>query len=273
VIAPVNADDRWSRTRRHEAVLYACYCMIRDNRELGTSEHLRVPLRLNIGAWPLDLSGKDAAFLYRITEDDGLLKLVPVEESDPALHWRSQGDAIAVNAYQALFDRGLADTIPSDLVRDVPSTNPDVVEHSVEVRERHDGRGYLIVTNGLGRIAQQEIARADCAHIEVAAWAPTHFFELVELVGTLGTHAHVSTTGEWTPGDLLQAPIAELGIGGFILADGAEVSMGVGPSVRLLLMVPLTPEDCDRVRGGGAADWLSKNEIDERRWEPFIEPA
>lgn len=167
-----------------------------------------------------------------------------------------------------LFDRGLADAIPSDLVRDVSARNPDVVPHSVEVRARHDGRGFMIVTNWFGRIAQRNVERVDCTHIEIAAWVPAHAFKLVHLVGTLASRAHSLTTG-WKPADMIGAPIDELGIVGFVLADAGAVSMGGGLSVRLLMLVPLAPHEYERVHGDGA-DWLSKNVVDERRWAPFI---
>jgi len=244
--------------------------MVRENREFSAGESLQVPVRMNIGAWPVELDGDEAAFTYAVTDDGWLLKLVPTEEFDPAVQWRERSSAIAVNAYQALLDRGLADAIPSELVRDVAAKNPGTIPHSVGVRARHDGRGFMIVTNGLGRVAQRDSERANCTHIEIAAWVPAHSFELIELVGLLASDAHSSTTGGWKPADTLTAPIDELGIAGFVLADGGAVDMGGGASVRLMLLVPLGPNEYERVRGGGAADWLSKNDVDERRWAPFL---
>src|SRR5262249_35146528 len=158
-------------------------------------------------------------------------------------------------------DRGFADAIPSDVVRFVTAKNPAVMPHSVEVRARHDGRGFMILTNGFGRAAQRDPERADCAHIEVAAWVPSHSFQLVNLVGTLAACGQDSTTGAWKPADLLGAPFEELGIGGFVLADGGAVEMAGGPRVRVLLLVPLSPREYGRVRGGGATDWLSDNRV------------
>ena len=238
--------------------------MVRENRELEVGETLRVPMRLNIGAWPVDTEDQVAAFVYATAADGSLIRLDPIEEVDPARMWREEGASMPVNAYQALFDRGLGDAIPSDLVRDVSATDPEVIPHSVEVRARHDGRGFMIVTNGFGRIAQREVERADCTHIEVAAWVTSPAFELVQLVGMLASHAD-----SWKPADTVGAPIDELGIGGFVLADGGAVNMGGGPSVRVLVLVPLSPDAYARVRGGGAADWLSQNVVDERCWAPF----
>ncbi len=225
--------------------------MVRENREFKAGKLLRVPVRINIGAWPVELDGKDAAFTYSVADDGSLLKLVPTKEIDPAREWHERGGAIAVNAYQALFDRGLADAIPSDLVRDIAARNPDIIQHSVEVGARHDGRGFMIVTNGLGRTAQRGAERVDCTHIEVAAWVPAHVFELVQLVGNLTSMPFLRQLGAWKPADTLSTSIENLGLGGFVLADGGAVDMGGGPSVRLLLLVPLSPQEYERVRGAG----------------------
>lgn len=270
VAAPVDSDDRWSRSRRHEAVLYASQIMVRENRVLAAGDALRVPLRLTIGAWPPDLEGKDDAIAYAVGGDDGaLVTLAPVDEPDAGAAWRDRRETIAVNAYQALFDRGLAELVPSDLERDVGTNDAGVMPHVVEVRMRHDGRGYLVVTNGFGRVPQPDVPRPDCAFIEVGAWAPMHTLALVSIVGTLAHQAHLSSEG-WKPCDTLGAPIEELGIGGFVLADGGVVSMGDGPSVRLLLLVPLDDTEYAQVRGGGAADWLAANPVDPGRWDRFL---
>jgi hypothetical protein len=250
VLAAVNADDRWSRSRRHEAVLYACYRMIRDNRELQAGESLAVPVRLSIGAWPLALDDRCAATTYAVADLDGNLELVTSHE--PAV----DGD-LAVNLYQALFDRGLGDLVPSHIVRDVPSQSRQPLEHDVEVRARDDGRGFLVVTNGFGRAAR----------FEVAAWVPHETFELVKLVGGLAAFA---LEAGWKVGDTVAAPIEELGIGGFVIADGGNVAMGTAPSVRILLLVPLAETDYARVRGGGAAAWLARNPATEAAWDPFV---
>jgi hypothetical protein len=46
--------------------------------------------------------------------------------------------------------------------------------------------------------------------------------------------------------------------------------MGAGPSVRVMVLVPLSPHEYDQVRGGGASDWLSRNVVDERLWAPIV---
>lgn len=251
VLATVDADDRWSRARSHEAVLYASYRMIRENRELRPGETLAVPVRLSIGAWPLDIDERAATTIYEIVALDGDLELVPTQEPDI-------DGALAVNIYQALFDCGLADLVPSHIVHDVPARSRRPLEHIIEVRARADGRGFLVVTNGFGRNAG----------FEIGAWVPIDSFELVKLVGLLAAHA-LEAPVAWAVGDTIAGPIEELGIGGFVIADGGAIAMGAAPTVRILLLVPLAETDYPRVRGGGAAAWLARNPPSEVMWAPF----
>ena len=252
VLAAVDPDDRWSRSRRHEAVLYACYRMIRDRRELAPGETLEVPVRLTIGAWPIELDDGGAATTYTIAELDGNLELVVKDEV-------ALGGELAVNLYQALFDRGLAELVPSQLVRDVRLQTHQPLAHHVEVRARKDGRGYLIVTNGFGHKAG----------LELGTWTNRDTFELVQVVGMLAAFALESPAG-WKAGDTVAAPIAALGIAGFVLADGGTVAMGDASDVRLVLLVPLTEADHEQVRSGGAAAWLADHPPSETSWDPIL---
>jgi hypothetical protein len=252
VRAAVEPDDAWSRSRRYEAVLYACYRMIRDDRPLAAGDLLAVPVRLSIGAWPLELDDGGATTTYTVAERDGDLELIATDE--PA-----RDGALAPNLYQALFDRGLAALVPGHLVRDVRARTQQPLPHTVEVRARDDGRGFLIVTNGFGRAAR----------FEVAAWVPHETFELVQLVGTLAASALAAPIA-WQAGDTVAAPVLDLGIGGFVIADGGTVAVGAGPAVRVLLLIPLAEADYPLVRGGGAASWLTANPPTEAAWAPFV---
>lgn len=270
VCVQMDANDRWRRSRCHEAILYTCYRMVREQREFAVGENFAVPLRVKVGAWPVALNANDATLTYGIAAADGLLKLELATGIDAAQDWRLRGAAIAVNAYQALFDRGLAELVPNGQIRDVSSKNPNVVPHAVEVRVRRDNRGYLIVTNGFGRIpinAQALVGGG--ANVEVAAWVPEDRFQLVALVGQLASNAH-SSTGGWQPGDLLAAAYDDIGIAGFVLADGGVVDMGGGPNVQLLLLVPLAKDEYDSVRGGSAGAWVANHVVDEGCWAPFV---
>ncbi|MDQ3339362.1 MAG: hypothetical protein M4D80_29710 [Myxococcota bacterium] len=246
VLAHVNAEDRWSRARRHEAILYACYRMIRENRELEAGATFDVPVRLAIGAWPLELDEADGATTYTLADLDGNLELV----------LKAEPRTDAANVYQAQLDCGIAELVPSYLVRDVKSQSKEPVPHSVMVRARDDGRGFLTVTNGFGRTSQRELA----------IWTDHESFELVQIVGTFAAFAHESPEG-WKPHDTIAAPIEERGIGGFVIADGGTVST---PHVQVLLLVPLSADNYERVRGGHAAAWLAANPPSEYSWAAFV---
>jgi hypothetical protein len=272
VATPVDVDSRWSRLRAHEAVLVACYRMVDQNRPLGDGELLRVPLCSRIGAWRPALDEDDAAFTYLVSDHGSRLRLEGSKAAPPSALWNERrGGRIAPNAYRALFDAAIHATIPNELVDDMEPETATGVPHRVQVRARDDGRGVMIVTNGVGRQPQPGVELDDWAHVELAAWVPEPHAALAELVGTLASSMHSDGSGAWRPGELLGAPIADLGIGGFLLADGGSVEMFGGPTVRLLLMVPLAPSHYRRVRREGAEAWLAKHRIDARRWLPFIE--
>jgi len=205
-----------------------------------------------IGAWPLEIDDRAATTTYAIADLDGNVELVPTREVDLV-------GELAVNVYQALFDRGLADRVPSHVVHDVPAGSRRPLEHTVEVRAREDGRGFLVVTNGFGRKAG----------FELGAWVPIDSFELVKLVGLLAAAA-LEAPVAWNVGDTVAGPVEELGIGGFVIADGGVIAMGPAPSVRMMLLAPLAEIDYARVRGGGAAAWLERNPPDEATWTPFV---
>lgn len=270
VHAPFDAARPPTRTRAFEAVLYACYRMVRENRVLAPGEALRVPLGARIGAWPLRVDEEAPALSYSVAADGNDLRLTLVDEPDLPGAWRERGEHVDLAAYQALFTSRLGALVASTRVDAFPSSAPDVVPHTVEVRARDDGRGFLLVTNGFGRIAQRHADARDFAHVELAIWAPSNKLDLVHLVGNLGALMHSPDGDTWKAGDTLLAPIERLGIGGFVLADGGVVDMGGGPTVHLLLVVPVTPDEYAGVCQGRAAAWLSRTVIDERRWEPFL---
>ena len=254
VVSPIRPNDSWSRSRRHEAVLVACHRMIRTNEALAIDARLDVPLRASVGGWPLEHAAKEATLGYRVAESDTILELVPDPEPNLAAGWP---DEIQLNAYQALFEQGLRSIIPSDLVREDPSQDPPF---SVEVRDRHDGRRYLVVTNGFG----------PGGLIELGAWVPAHAPALIQLVGLLARELR-STPVRWQPCDTLASPIEELGVAGFVLADGGAVDIAPNtPRVQLLLLVPLTPGDYAPARGGNARAYLEAHPAGPNTWTPFL---
>ena len=138
------------------------------------------------------------------------------------------------------------------------------------VRERRDGQGFLTVTNGFGRAPHPRVERLDCTHFELGAWSAEHGFRLLSLVGSLAGDARHSPAAGWKPGDTLAAELPPLGIGGFVLADGGAVPMGDGPSVRLLLLVPVTSAQYAQIRGGGAQAYLDAHPRGPHEWDRFM---
>lgn len=266
VTVPVDPSSPWGRSRCHEAVLYAAYRMIREDRELTEGELLKVPVGLRVGAWPVGAIDGDAAE-YSVRVREGMLVLQPGPTSiDPRGRWaaassRSSPDLIAPNTYQAFFAAQLSEVYPSHVVSERPCENPSLPPHSVQVRKCHDRPGYLIVTNGFGRLVQRGGNEVGVPHAEIVAWVENHDFDLVSLVGRLGTIMATSEPGSaaWKPADTLGLSLPEIGVGGIVLANGGAVPMPGGPPVTLLMVVPLNDTEYAGVRGGGAAAWLAMN--------------
>ncbi len=76
VMALVDPDEAESRSRGHEAVLHACYRMIRDNREWELGDTLEVPVGIAIGAWPVTLDPAAPTLTYVVANRAGNLELV-----------------------------------------------------------------------------------------------------------------------------------------------------------------------------------------------------
>jgi hypothetical protein len=157
VSVPVAPEDAWSRSRAHEAVLYACDQMARSNAPLVVGTALEVPLRCRIGAWPYEpRPGAVAGTGYRISANHDERVLLPTALNDWATLWQRDPSSTPVSAYQALFDRGLGCRNPGRIERELPSRSPEVPPHVVTIRSRDDGRGFLMVTNGFGLRAKSD---------------------------------------------------------------------------------------------------------------------
>lgn len=266
----VEPENRWQRSRRHEAVLLACARMVRENRELEAGEELVVPIGVRVGAYPVEPVEGDSE-RYTVGLADGLIELTPAAGAiDAAERWAkaSAPDArdpelIAPNTYRALFSARFGEAYPSDVVADVPCVAPGVIPHSIEVRKPHADPGFVILSAGLGRVAQPGGDAVGAPHVELAAWVDEHSFELVTWVGRLARtlHERGPSAKPWKVGDTLRAPIAELGIGGFVLAEGGFVVMPKGAPVTVLSLVALSPAEYDEAAGAGSA-WLERHYAD-----------
>lgn len=263
----VDPESRWQRSRRHEAVLVACARMVRENRELVAGEELVVPIGVRVGAYPIEPVEGDTE-RYTVALADGMVELAPAGSAvDAAERWAKASapdardpEAIAPNTYRALFSARFSEAYPSDVVADVPCLAKGVIPHSIEVRRPHADPGFVILTAGLGRVAQAGGDAVGTPHVELAAWVDEHSFELVTWVGRLARtlHERGPDAKPWKTGDTLRAPIADLDIGGFVLADGGFVVMPKGQPVTVLSLVPLSPEEYAEAAGAGSA-WLERH--------------
>ena len=263
----VDPGDRWERSRRHEAVLLACSRMVRENAELEVGTELVVPIGVRVGAYPIEPVEGDAVH-YQVAARDGLVELEPLPDAvDPVAAWERASrpdardpEAIAPNTYRALFSGRFSDAYPSEVLASVPCVAKEVIPHSIEVRKPQGDPGFLILSAGLGRVAQAGGDTVAAPHVELAAWVDDHSFELVTWVGRLArmVHDRGPDAKPWKAGDTLLAPMSELGIAGFVLADGGFVVMPKGAPITVLALVPLGPEEYARARGAGSA-WLEAN--------------
>lgn len=263
----VDPESRWQRSRAHEAVISACARMVRENRELDAGEELSVPIGVRVGAYPVEPVQGDCEE-YRASLEDGMVVLEPTgARVDAAARWAEASapgaanpSAIAPNTYRALFSSRFSEAYPSDVVADVPCVAENVIPHSIEVRRPEKDPGFVILTAGLGRVAQPGGDSVGAPHVELAAWVDEHSFELVTWVGRLGRtlHERGPDAKPWKVGDTLRAPIAELGIGGFVLAEGGFVVMPKGQPITVLSLVALSPAEYEEAAGAGSA-WLERH--------------
>jgi hypothetical protein len=288
-VAVPTSTDPWQRARRFEALMLACHRMVRENRELAAGEVLEVPIGLSAGAWPIEsppaTDGATApdAQRYTVTLDEQTV-LVPLEPAvDPAACWARASDPahpdpalIGLRTYQAYRDLQLQAVLGAMRVVQVGYTTSDRVPHAIEVHALPEG-GFLIATSGLGRLAQAGGREVGAAHVEVGTFLDDHSFEWVSLVGQLSSALHTPGADPWKPHDTLRAPIDELGVAGFALADGGTLLLPPGAPVGLLVLVPLDGAEYEDVRGGGCADWVAaqlgdppRPEAVRARWRSFL---
>ncbi len=275
VRAPFEAGSAWQRSRRHEALLFSCYLMVRENRDLRVGEVLRVPVGVRIGAYSLRALQGDADS-YRVAQDPGTLELVlePVGQPvDPAACWAkacAQGegdaDAMAPNTYCALFRTCVDETLPGALMVGYPSEDPGRLPHALDVRSQEPGQGYCLLTNGFGRVIQTSGVQAGVPHIELMAQVSLFSPELLDELEAIsvGIDGREPGASAWKVGDTVGYAIESRGIAGFVLANGGRVQMPGGSPVQLLQLVPLTASEYAEVRRG-SGPWLAQHMRDPAR--------
>jgi len=212
------------------------------------------PERGSFGLWI------DAAIVGAPAREPGSELDAPALWAAASAGSRRDPTRIAPDTYRALFAHAFERAYPSQLVSEVPCSSRAVVPHVIQVRRPKTDPGFVIITNGLGRVEQPHGEAAGAAHVELAAWVDEADFELVQWVGRIGPLLHGRGAGAsaFKPGDTLRAPIPELGIAGFVLADGGFVPMPAGAPITLLALIPLDAADYAAASGAGTA-WLAES--------------
>jgi hypothetical protein len=267
----------WAWERGQEALLSLCHAMVRSGAPLAEGTVLTVPIGIKIGAYPLPAQppGTDVE-RYRLGVQDGVQQLERDDSvPDATARWEEAsggGAAIGLNAYQTLFRHSLPVAVPGELV--AVFSPPELAEgspgHSVDVRLGKGREGYWLVTNGVGRVPQPGGSPEEgSARLELVAHVQSHSPALASLLSSLAeaVHGHGGGGETWRPGDTLTLPeeiAAQLGVQNLLLASGGEVSFPRGAPVTLLLLVPLSDEEMERVRVEKSASWFG---------EPLADPA
>jgi hypothetical protein len=164
---------------------------------------------------------------------------------------------VAPNSYQALFVHGLEGVLPGELLAELsPPDREGLPPHRVMVRTRDAAEGYVLITNGFGRVPQPggdvEVGNV---HQELAAWMDSHDPQKAAALSTLGLLMHVHSGGEeaWKAGDTLVLPEPLLGLRHFVLAKGPAVPLPPGATVQVLWVIPVSGAEYAQVRGAGGA--------------------
>jgi len=193
--------------------------------------------------------------------------LTPVDDpSEPnaAEAWQRASKAddrdpsrIGVEVYRQLFSHAFGRAYPSHKVGEALGPDSASVTHVVEVREPDKDPGFVVVTNGFGRVAQPRGDSVAAPHVELVTWVEADSTLIVSLVGHIGRalHERGPDASPFKAGDTLRVPVAALGLSGFVLNDAGFVPMPAGAPITLLELVPLDDADYAEAKHAGTA-WL-----------------
>jgi hypothetical protein len=191
-------------------------------------------------------------------------------EADAPAAWQGASKAddrdpsrISVEAYRELFSRAFDLAYPSHKVGEASGPDGAAVAHVVEVREPAQDPGFVVVTNGFGRVAQPRGDSVALPHVELVTWVEADSALIVSLVGHIGraVHERGPSATPFKPGDTLRAPVAQLSLAGFVLNDAGYVPMPAGAPINLLELVPLNDADYADAKNAGTA-WLEASYAD-----------
>ncbi|WP_223759912.1 hypothetical protein [Myxococcus sp. RHSTA-1-4] len=258
--------DTWETTRAREALYFAAYRMVRENRMLAVGEILEVPLGVQPGSWPESFDGDMVSYRVRASEHSSLVLERISDAAEPFTRWarasapgKPSPSSVGLNTYQALFRHALEGALPGDTVAEMaPPASQGLPPHVVLIRTRLGTSGFTLVTNGFGRVPQPGGTRdSGSAHVELAAWMDSHGPERAMALSALGALMQ-SKEDAWAQGDIAVLSEPLLGLRHFLLAPGPVVPVPPGSPVNLLWVIPLHADEFEKVRRAGPLLWAHR---------------
>jgi hypothetical protein len=274
--------DTWETTRAREALYFAAYRMVRENRRLSEGDVLEVPLDVQPGSWPEPFGGDTLSYRVRVDESASLVLERISDAAEPFNRWarasapnRPSPSSVGVNTYRALFRHALGGTLPGDTVAEMaPPASQGLPAHVVLVRTRLNLDGFTLITNGFGRVPQPG-GDPGPTHVELAAWMDSHSPQRALALSALGALMQSNEGGQpaWSHGDIAVLSEPLLGLRHFVLAPGPSVPLPPGSPVNLLWVIPLHADEFEKVRRAGPLTWAnqlmkdpSRRQELRRRW-------
>ncbi len=275
--------DTWETSRAREALYFAAYRMVRDNRLLSEGELLQVPLDVQPGSWPEPFGGDTLSYRVRAGEPSCLVLERISDASEPFSRWarasapdKPSPSSVGINTYQALFRHALEGALPGDHVAEMaPPASQGLPAHVVLVRTRPGQGGYTLVTNGFGREPRPG-GGSGSRHVELAALMDAHSPQRALALSALGSLMQANAGGQsaaWAQGDIAVLSEPLLGLRHFVLAPGPSVPLPPGSPVNLLWVIPLLADEFEKVRRAGPLPWArqllkdpSRRTELQRRW-------
>jgi hypothetical protein len=273
--------DTWETSRAREALYFAAYRMVRDNRLLSEGELLHVPLDVQPGSWPEPFEGDTLSYRVRAGEPSSLALERISDAAEPFTRWarasapgKPSPSSVGINTYQALFRHALEGNLQGDTVAEMaPPAAQGLPAHVVLVRTRPGLGGFTFVTNGFGRAPRPGSSGA--RHVELAAWMDSYSPQRALALSALGSLMQSSAGGQptWEQGDIAVLSEPLLGLRHFVLAPGPAVPLPPGSPVNLLWVIPLHVDEFEKVRRAGPLLWArqllkdpSRRTELQRRW-------
>lgn len=272
VSVDADPDDTWELNRSREAILYACHRMVRTNQPLADGEPVDVPVGIGIGAYPIDPVTGDVERYRAVTTEAGI-RLERTEDAQrlPA-RWRQTiagGEPqVAFNTYRELFLDAASAALDAGYETQLdPEPEPGVPAFEVDVLRADDDRGFYVITNGVGRIAQPGgDPEGGTAHVELVAAMSTHHPAIASILATIAGELHRHRGGDsvFKPGDTVSMEVVELAAAGFVLGRCEPMTLAAGgPPVFPIELIPVNAIELQKVRRHGSGPWLeAQGEMD-----------